>query len=100
MDQSGRWRRWITAACIGISLPLGWAGAQGDSDVPGGVGARQAEFLDRGLVAVSTDAGVFLSWRLLGNESYKTGFSVYRDGKKLNRKPLTTATNYLDASGT
>ena len=29
---------------------------------------RQMEALDRGLVAVKTENGVFISWRVLGNE--------------------------------
>jgi rhamnogalacturonan endolyase len=88
-------RRWIAVGCISLMLSLGWVGAQGGSAIA--PRARQAEFLDRGLVAVKTDDGVFLSWRLLGNESYKTGFNIYRDGKKLNRKPLTATTNYQDS---
>ncbi|WP_185971074.1 FIMAH domain-containing protein [Alkalicoccobacillus porphyridii] len=65
----------------------------------------QLEDLDRGLVAVSTDEGVFLSWRLMKDEvnGYsETGltgvdFVVYRDGTKLNK--VTDSTNYLDKEG-
>ena len=56
---------------------------------------RQMERLDRGLVAVKVSGGVFLSWRLFG-----TGFNLYRDGTKINFAPISTATNYTDASGT
>ena len=34
----------------------------------------QLEYLDRGTVAVKTDQGVYLSWRLLGTENYDTSF--------------------------
>jgi len=98
MCRSKRWSRSITAAAIAVMLPLGWADAHGGGAAPRS--ARQAEFLDRGVVAVKLADGVFLSWRLLGNEWYGTGFNIYRDGKKLNRKPLTATTNYLDAAGT
>ena len=60
--------------------------------------ARQMEALDRGLVAVKTGSGVFLSWRLLGTESYATSFNVYRDGT-LIKSGITDSTNYLDAAG-
>ncbi|MET0535496.1 MAG: rhamnogalacturonan lyase, partial [Steroidobacter sp.] len=98
MYEPGAWRRWIVAGCIGAVVSLGGMTALADGSQRRD--ARQAEFLDRGLVAVKTDTGVFLSWRLLGNESYDTGFNIYRNGRKLNRRPLTATTNFLDADGT
>lgn len=59
---------------------------------------RQVESLNRGLVGVKSDKGVFLSWRLLGTDSYDTSFNVYRNGKKV-AGPITNSTNYLDAGG-
>lgn len=61
--------------------------------------ACQMESLDRGLVAVKSNNGIFLSWRLLGTENYSTAFHVYRDGVKV-AGPITNSTNYFDASGT
>lgn len=58
----------------------------------------QMESLDRGLVAVKSDNGIFLSWRLLGTESYSTSFNVYRNGVKI-AGPITNSTNYVDTSG-
>ena len=68
--------------------------------------APQLETLDRGLVAVSTSDGVFLSWRLLASEvagTTDTGqagpdFAVYRDGERV--AVVTDSTNYADADGT
>lgn len=60
---------------------------------------RQMEALDRGLVAIKTDEGVFLSWRLYGNEDINTAFNLYRDGVLITQKPLTGATNYIDKDG-
>lgn len=57
---------------------------------------RQAEYLDRGLVAVNTEEGVFLSWRFLGTDDDNTAFNVYRDGKVITDKPVTDKTNYVD----
>lgn len=59
----------------------------------------QREKLDRGVVAVKTSAGVFISWRYLGSDSPSCGFNIYRDGEKINSEPITTSTNYVDASG-
>ncbi|MGF7137824.1 rhamnogalacturonan lyase family protein [Roseimarinus sediminis] len=61
---------------------------------------RQVERLNRGLVAVSTDQGVFLSWRLLGTDDEQIAFDVYRDHEKINESPITDKTNYIDAGGT
>lgn len=60
---------------------------------------RQMEYLDRGLVAVKTSGGVFLSWRLLGDDDPEVQFNVYKGNVKLNATPITGATNYTDASG-
>ncbi len=67
---------------------------------------EQMEKLNRGLIAVKTSEGVFLSWRLMLDEvtGYtKTGMSgtdfvVYRNGEKLAK--VTDSTNYLDGEGT
>jgi rhamnogalacturonan endolyase len=56
------------------------------------------ENLSRGLVAVKTNNGYFLSWRLLGHEDYQTAFNVYKDSQKLNNEPITNATCYEDKS--
>ena len=45
---------------------------------------RVMEKLDRGLVAVKSNDGVFLSWRILGEEYYDVEYNVYRDGSKIN----------------
>ncbi|WP_167433943.1 rhamnogalacturonan lyase [Paenibacillus silvae] len=63
-------------------------------------GPRQMEFLDRGVVAVKTGNGIFVSWRLLGTEGSNVAFNVYRDGVKVNASPITGSTNLQDAGGT
>lgn len=62
--------------------------------------SRQMEMLNRGVVAVKTANGVFVSWRFLGNDAASTAFNLYRDGVKLNATPISTKTNYVDAGGT
>ena len=68
---------------------------------------EQLETLNRGLVAVETRNGIFLSWRFFLTEvtGYEedtkgltgTNFMVYRDGKPV--KYVTDSTNYLDLEG-
>ncbi|HPR30758.1 MAG TPA: autotransporter-associated beta strand repeat-containing protein, partial [Prolixibacteraceae bacterium] len=60
---------------------------------------RKMENLDRGLVAVQTGEGIFVSWRILGTEWYDGSFNLYRDGIRLNEIPLQVS-NYSDATGT
>lgn len=61
---------------------------------------RQMEYLDRGLVAVKTDNGVFLSWRFSGEDNPATQFNIYRDNTQINKAPITGATNFTDKDGT
>lgn len=56
----------------------------------------QMEYLDRGTVAIRTDGGIYLSWRLLGTEAYDTAFDIYRDGEKI--ATVSDSTNYTDTS--
>ena len=59
---------------------------------------RSMDKLDRGLIAIKTDAGVFCSWRILGEEYYDVTYNIYRDGTKLNAEPLSVS-NFVDAAG-
>ncbi|WP_335343077.1 fibronectin type III domain-containing protein [Halomontanus rarus] len=61
--------------------------------------AREMENLDRGVVAVQTDDGVLVRWRLLGTEPDGIGFNLYRDGQRVNGSPITSSTNYVDPDG-
>lgn len=60
---------------------------------------QKAEWLDRGVVALKSEDGIFISWRLLADEYDKNvTFNLYRNGEKLNAAPLT-ATNFADSEG-
>ena len=61
---------------------------------------RQIEDLDRGLLAIRTGSGVYLSWRVLGREYLNAAYNVYRESTLLNAEPLTGASNYTDPGGT
>jgi rhamnogalacturonan endolyase len=57
------------------------------------------EKLSRGLVAIKTSSGYFLSWRLFGTEQgTDIAFNVYNGSTKLNASPITNATCYEDKS--
>lgn len=67
--------------------------------------AVQLEELGRGLVAIKTKTGIFLSWRMFVqeakgyNETGLTGtdYMLYRNGEKIAL--VTDSTNYLDKDG-
>ena len=59
---------------------------------------RVIDKLDRGVVAVKTTGGVFVSWRIQSDEYYDVTYNLYRDGS-LVAENLTTS-NYTDAAGT
>ncbi len=65
----------------------------------------QSEKLDRGLVAAAIsqgmNEGIFLSWRLLGNEAINNqSFDIYRNGSLIATTGKADATIYVDSFGT
>lgn len=64
---------------------------------------RQMEYLNRGVVAVrQPDGKAFIGWRLLGTDPEGIAFNLYRTAKggkpvRLNAKPLTGPTHYVDS---
>jgi rhamnogalacturonan endolyase len=65
---------------------------------------RQMERLGRGVVAVRQDEGrVWVGWRLLGTDDEGLAFNLYRSAGgaravKLNDKPLSGPTNFVDSA--
>jgi rhamnogalacturonan endolyase len=63
---------------------------------------RQMENLGRGMIAVHKGAdSVYVGWRMLGTEPQNIAFNLYRKTGssapvKLNKKPITESTNYVD----
>lgn len=101
-NRSSLWKRTLRTAGVSLlsSALLVTSLGFGNTQVTHAAGARQMEYLDRGVVAVKTGTGVFVSWRLLGTEGSNVSFNVYRDGTKVNASPITNSTNLQDASGT
>lgn len=57
----------------------------------------QREHLGRGVVAIRENPStVVVSWRYLSSDPMNESFDIYRDGKKVNKKPVTAATFYKD----
>ena len=55
------------------------------------------EKLNRGVVAIKKDEHTnFISWRYLSSDPIDIAFNVYRDGKKVNDKPVTQSTCFED----
>lgn len=80
----------------GVILLLGLAFCVGTADAQ-----RQMERLDRGMVAVSDGAHVYVGWRMLGTDPKDIAFNLYRitgsaEPVKLNQDPITSSTNYVD----
>jgi rhamnogalacturonan endolyase len=68
--------------------------------LPAHASPRQIEHLDRAALAVPAEGGgMLVSWRLLVTDPADVAFNVYRDGRKLNSKPITDSTNFHDAKG-
>jgi len=62
---------------------------------------RQMENLGRGVIALrQSPDSVFISWRMLATDPDNIGFNIYRltnnKSVKLNDKPLTQSTNFID----
>jgi uncharacterized protein YjdB len=98
-------RLWKIAAHMGLASLLAFSGfstvglGQAKAEEAPAVSKRLMEKLNRAPVAVQTDQGVYVGWRLLGTDSPLMGFNLYRDSVKLNSTPITQSTNYLDPNG-
>ena len=61
---------------------------------------RQMEQIDRAPVALLTEGGVRVGWRMLGLDPEQIGFHVIRDGVQLTGEPIRNSTTFLDPAGT
>ena len=71
--------------------------------VEGWAKTRVEENINRGVVALQTDDGIFVSWRLLRDDREDIAFDLYRragDGspQKINPQPIRNTTCFLDES--
>ena len=69
--------------------------------------AQQAEKIDRGVVALTLgERAIYVGWRLLLEDPEDVAFNVYRqdigygDFEKVNEKPISGSTNFVDKNTT
>ena len=65
----------------------------------GGNGSAIMEYLDRGIYAIKSGNGMFISWRFNANDDDNTEFQLFRDDTLIYTSKAGEATNYWDASG-
>ena len=83
----------IYLLCLFLSVPMMTMTAQ-----PGyNYSKLQREKLNRGVIAIrESPSEVVVSWRYLSSDPLKSGFNVYRDGKKITDTPVTVSTMFRD----
>ena len=98
MKESARKLAAITAAAA-ISLtaaaPLAVSAAYG----VGGNGKAIMEYLDRGIYAVKSGNGMFVSWRWNADDADDAEFRLYRDDTLIYTSKSGDATSYQDNGG-
>lgn len=57
------------------------------------------EKLNRGAVIMLDGRTPYLSWRAFNSDAEGLYFDVYRDGKKINKTPITETSDYRDSGG-
>ena len=65
----------------------------------GGNGTAIMEYLDRGVYAIKSGSGMFISWRYNANDTDDTEFRLYRGNDLIYTSKAGMPTNYWDASG-
>ncbi len=88
----------VGVVAAGLSPTLA-AGAISAPPAPAAAAVSQADQLDRGVINVRTGQGNRISWRQLADDPAGTTFNVYRNGVKVNSKPISGPTTYVDAGG-
>ena len=85
----------LTAAANAVS-PAAVRAAYG----VGGNGTAIMEYLDRGICAVKSEGGMFVSWRWNADDADDAEFRLYRDGTLIYTSKKGDATCYQDNGGT
>lgn len=93
----------ITAAAASLAVALSpnmSAGLKADAAYgAGGNGSAIMEYLDRGIYAIKSGNGMFVSWRFNANDDDNAEFQLFRDDQLIYTSKAGEATNYWDASG-
>ena len=108
-------RRWLSAVVSGAMTLSMWSGAgapmltasalTGNNSAYNKSGSNVVEYLDRGINAVNTGAGMLVSWRFLATDPDDAVFRLYRDDTLVytstdkDNEYSKGATCFLDAGG-
>lgn len=66
----------------------------------GGNGKAIMEYLDRGIYAIKSGNGMFISWRFNANDDDNAEFRLYRDDNLIYTSKAGDPTNFWDSTGT
>ena len=95
----------LTAAASSLAVAAGMLAGQAAplaADAAYGVGGNGnaiMEYLDRGIYAIKSGNGMFVSWRYNANDSDDAEFRLYRDDQLIYTSKAGEATNFWDAQG-
>ena len=81
--------------CSSAAAPLAASAAYG----AGGNGTAVMEYLDRGIYAVKSGNGMFVSWRWNADDADDAEFRLYRDDQLIYTSKSGNATGYQDNGG-
>ena len=92
----------VLAAAAALATAAGFTSASLAADAAYGVGGNGKaimEYLDRGIYAVKSGSGMFVSWRYNADDSDDAEFRLYRDDKLIYTSKSGDATCYQDNGG-
>jgi rhamnogalacturonan endolyase len=87
----------LTAAAAMVAAPAVTRSVTAAATPAGTAALGQFDHLDRGLISVRSGGGNLVSWRWLATDPDTVAFNLYRDGTRVNARPITGRTDYLDA---
>ena len=99
MKQKGRIRAMIAALVMAGSMLPGMAVQRIPAAAKYGTGNHIMEYLDRGIYAVKSGNGMFVSWRFNANDPDDAAFQLYRDGNLIYTSKPGDPTCYQDGGG-
>lgn len=92
----------VLAAAAALATAVGFTSASLAADAAYGVGGNGKaimEYLDRGIYAVKSGSGMFVSWRYNADDSDDAEFRLYRDNQLIYTSKAGDATCYQDNDG-
>ena len=87
------------AVCSGVVSGMTSAFTADAAYGVGGNGKAIMEYLDRGVYAIKSGNGMFVSWRYNADDADDAEFQLFRDGTLIYTSKAGQATNFWDAQG-